>query len=180
MIDGDVFRPTQDLDQIADATPMNVADIVEYVVLDENPLRLLARVNVVCTQNVHSGGNVAHDIVSERDVPHHGPGRIAVLIPRREEDRIAVLRIGPVVFEDVLFDQNAARILQLKKVLDAPWSAAPRQGFCEGIAADDNVGRDEVGDVRVGAAEHQVLPGTLQIVVENREGSRTVPPQERL
>ena len=42
------------------------------------------------------------------------------------------------------------------------------------VALDDNVARDEVRRLRVGAAEHDVLGGALEVVVVDDERSRTV------
>jgi hypothetical protein len=44
------------------------------------------------------------------------------------------------------------------------------------VAAELDVGRDQVLDAWVGAAEDEVLPGALEVVVDDLEGARAVPP----
>ena len=63
----------ENLKDIAEAFPIDVANVIEDIVTDENPLGLLARMDVVRAQDVHAGGDVSDEIVSERDVANHGP-----------------------------------------------------------------------------------------------------------
>src|SRR5207302_11313998 len=79
------------------------ADVVEQVVLDEDPVRLLARIGVVLAEDDDAVRRVANDVVGEGDVFDRTPGTAAALVPRGEENGESVLPagLGPVVLEDV-------------------------------------------------------------------------------
>src|SRR5919112_1951865 len=53
-----------------------------------------------------------------------GPGRRVVLVPRREQQRVPGLTRFPVVLDDVAFDRDALRVLQLDRILHVPQCAA--------------------------------------------------------
>jgi len=95
--------------------------------------------------------------------------------------------VRPVVLEEVAVDEHPARVLELQEILDHPRSPgvarvadAPRQRLEEVVAADLDVGGHEVHDGGIGAAEHDVLAGSLQVVVDDPEGSRPIPAADGL
>ena len=99
--------------------------------------------------------DVAHDVVHEGDVLDDRPRRAAVLVAHGEQDREAVLRVRPVVLEQVALDEHAARVLQLEQVLDGPRRARvgrvahlPGQRLREVVAPDLDVGGHQPGDRR--------------------------------
>lgn len=51
---------------------------------------------------------------------------------------------------------------------------APGKGFEKMIVPHFNIGRDEVGDGRRGAAEENIFAGSLQVIVQNFEWPRSV------
>src|SRR5207249_5277838 len=103
----------------------------------------------------------AHDLADpvppERHILDGRPRRRAVLIARGEEHGPALLLRFPGVFEDVPFDQHAARVLELQQVLDDPARPLPGQWLANVVPADLNIGGDESWDAGVPAAEHDVL-----------------------
>jgi hypothetical protein len=89
------------------------------------------------------------------------------------------------VCEDVALDQHAPRVLQLEKVLDRPLSVvwrggAPRQRLHQLVAAHDDVRRDQIGDARIAAAEHEIFSGGLEMVVLDGVRAGPVPSGNRL
>src|SRR5439155_14643882 len=84
------------------------------------------------------------------------------------------------VFEDIALDQYAAGVLQLEQVLDGGPHSSPGRGLEEVITTDLDVRRHEVGDRRVAAAEHDILAGRLQIVVDDLEGPWATPAHDGL
>src|SRR5437867_8446585 len=84
VVDRDVLGTVGHLDEITDTSPVDTAHVVEDIVAEENTFRALTDVEIVRTLHVHARGNVANDVVAERDVAHHGPWRASVLITRRE------------------------------------------------------------------------------------------------
>src|SRR5690606_1608431 len=56
----------------------------------------------------------------------------------------------------------------------------PAQGLVEAIASHLDISWDHLVNGGLGAAEHHILPSTFQIVVDDREGARTVPTGDRL
>ena len=186
MIDDDVGATVHVLQEDTRPVP-GAADVVEQVVLDQDALRLLARMDVVGAHHVQGGPAVAHDVVRERHVAYGHPRRGAVLVARGEEDAVSILRIGPVVLEQVAVDQDALGVLQLEDVLDRPVDPGvaravrpPRERLDEVVLAEFDIRRHEVRDARIRAAEQDVLAGALQIVVHDLERSGTVPAGDRL
>jgi len=59
-------------------------------------------------------------------------------------------------------------------------SLSPGQRFEEVVLPDLDVGRHQVGNAGVGAAEHDVLAGTFQMVVDDLEGPGAVPAHDGL
>src|SRR5439155_2250501 len=113
-----VTRAVKQLKQPAGA-PLT-ADVQEKVVPDADAPRSLTGVNIVRPKHVDAGGHVANDIVHEGHVFHDRPGRMAVLIPGCEKNRKAILRVGPVVLEQVAVNEHASGVLELEKILHAP------------------------------------------------------------
>src|SRR5918995_478444 len=107
--------------------------------------------NVIVTENIEAGRDVPDHVVSKDHVFDDRPRRVAVLVADGEENREAILRVRPVVFEQIALNQYSTRILQLEQVLDRPrhtgelWMIAlPMQGFRERVADDLDIGRHEV------------------------------------
>src|SRR4030095_4193733 len=126
--------------------------------------------------------DVAELIVDERDVLDPGPGRGPLLIARGEHDREALLSVSPVAREAIALDQNAAGVLELQQVLDRPPPAVvvrmlvpPRPGPGDIIGPNLDVGRHETFEPRILSTEHHVLPGRLEVVVHDLEGSWATP-----
>ena len=162
------------------AAPRLAVDVVHEVVRDAIPPALRARMSVVVARDVDGVGRVADDVVAERDVLDDRPRRLAVLVARREEDRVPGLRRRPHVLEHVALDEDAPRVLQLERVLHRPLLAAPRERLGEVVAADRDVGGHEVRDRRIGSAEHDVLARGLEIVVLDQVWAGPVPAADRL
>jgi hypothetical protein len=76
-------------------------DVEEDVVAHGDALGLLARIVVVLAEHVDACRDVPNEVVRERDVFDGGPRRAAILVAHGEENREAVLRLRPVVFEQV-------------------------------------------------------------------------------
>src|SRR5262249_39830162 len=56
----------------------------------------------------------------------------------------------------------------------------PIQGFCDVVSLELDIGGNQVLNAGVGPAEHNVLPGAFEIIVDNLERTRTVPARNRL
>jgi len=48
------------------------------------------------------------------------------------------------------------------------------------VAADLDIGGDEIRNGGIGSPEHQVLPGAFEVVVDDLEGARAVPTRDSL
>src|SRR5438445_538172 len=125
------------------------------------------------------------DVVAEGGVVDLGPRCGPVLIADREQDRGRGLCVGPVVLEHVPLDEDAARILQLEEILDAPVGSGvsrvvdlPRERLEEVVVPHDDVRGHEAGNLRVGAPKDEVLPRALELVVHDREGPGAVPARQ--
>ena len=104
VIDGDVGGAVEKLEQTSVASPIRLVHVIEQIVGDQNPLRLLAGIEIVGAKDIHARSNMANDVVGERHVLHHRPGRGSVLVAHRKQNRITVLGAGPVVLEDISID----------------------------------------------------------------------------
>src|SRR5438034_2389331 len=120
------------------------------------------------------------DVLAYGDVFDGRPGGGAVLIADGELHGEAGLRGQPDIFEDIALDQHAAGVLELEQVLDGSPDAAPARGLEEVVSADLDIRRHEVGDRRVGAAEHDVFAGGLEVVVHDLEWAGAVPAHDGL
>ena len=174
MVDRDGAGAVEQLEQTAVAPA--AADVEEQVVADRDAPGLLARMVVVAPEHVDAGGDVPDEVVRERDVLDHRPGRAAVLVAHGEENGESVLRVRPVVFEQVAVDEDAPRVLELEEVLDAPLGAfergvvfLPAQRLRHVVLHDLDVGRHQIGNARIGAAEHHVLARGLEEVARDLE-----------
>ena len=163
------------------------AQIVKQIVLDQDAFGLLAEVVVVIAQNVDPLCGMAQDVIAEGHVFHRRPGRRAVGIAHGKEDREAILVGWPVVLEEIAVDEHSAGVLQLEEVLDGPLDAgiariadAPGQWLEEVVVPDFNIGRHEIDNLRIHAPKHHILPGSLEIVVHDLEGTGAVPAKNRL
>ena len=137
---------------------------------------------VVQSEHAHAeSGGVLDDVVFERDIAHGRPGRGPVLIADREQHRMARLRVHPAVFEDVVEDSDVTGVLELEQVLHrAPVRCLPRGRLEEVIAADCEVGRNQVRQGRILAAGHEVLAARLEVVVLDHQRARPVEDGHRL
>ena len=180
MVEGNVRASVEHLEQAAVASPVDRADVVEHVVGNENPLRLLARLKVIRPQDVHARGNVTDDVVPERHVFHDRPRCIPVLVSHREQNGETVLSGEPVILENVPLGEDTPGVLQLEDVLDGPRRASPRRQLEEVIAAHLDVRRHEVCDRRIRSAEENVLTGRRQVVVDDLERAGARPTRDRL
>ena len=93
MADFDVLRSGADQHEPGSARGrvrrINSDDVVGQVVADEDVVGLPARMVVVVATDVEDSGDVPHDVVLERDVPHDRPRCGAFLIARRKSNRVA-------------------------------------------------------------------------------------------
>src|SRR6185295_7930998 len=152
------------------------------VVEDRDPLRGLARAFVVSVQDDEPTRGIPHDIASKDDVLDDRPGCPAALVAGREQHR----RSG-VIFEQVPFDEDALRILELEQVLYGPLrpgkariAGEPAEGLEDMVPADLDVGGDQAAGGRIRAAKHDVLGRALEEVVEYLEWARAVVAQDDL
>jgi hypothetical protein len=107
------------------------------------------------------------------------PRCLAAVVRRLEDDGDPRLRSDPVVLENVVLDEQTTGAFELEQVLDRP-DVLPHGVLVEVIAADGDVGRHEVQDVRVRAAEHDVLTGGREVVVLDQVRARPIPSLDRL
>src|SRR5262249_48849044 len=156
-IDADVGCAVEQLKEAA-ATPP-AADIEEQIVPDGDACGAPTRMDVVAAEHVDAGPDVPDNVVREGHILDDRPGGGAVLIPNGKQNREPVLRLGPVVLEDVAFDDHSSGVLQLEEVLDGPLRAlevpasrAPPERFGEMIAANLDIGRHEIWNRWIGAA----------------------------
>ena len=186
MVDDDVGGAVAQLEEAPGAVgagPLGTADVVEEVVLDEQALGLLAEEQIVPTQDFDAPGGMADDIVGEGDVGDNGPRGGPGLVAHGEQDSGAML-IGadPVVLKDVAVQQDPLGVFEFEEVLDGPGDPSvggvadfPGQGFEEVVAADLDVGGDEVEDGGAVTAKHHVLARRFQVVVDDFEGAGAAP-----
>src|SRR5262245_16777198 len=130
---------------------------------------------------------MTNDVIGKGHVRNRRPWRFAALIPRCEEDGVAVLRVSPVVLEDVLVHQRPLRVLQLEEVLDRPGRSGvggmpylPRQRFKDVIQAELYVGGDQVLNLSISPAQQKVFARAFQVVVDYLERPRPVPTADGL
>src|SRR5438876_1196386 len=186
MVDDDVGGAVAQLEEAPGAVgagPLGTADVVEEVVLDEQALGLLAEEQIVPTQDFDAPGGMADDIVGEGDVGGNGPRGGPGLVAHGEQDSGAML-IGadPVVLKDVAVQQDPLGVFEFEEVLDGPGDPSvggvadfPGQGFEEVVAADLDVGGDEVEDGGAVTAKHHVLARRFQVVVDDFERAGAAP-----
>src|SRR6266404_3239634 len=118
VFDDDVRSFHEQLKEPAATIPLGSAHVLEQIVADQHAPGLLARMQVITTEDVDAGARVADDVVDKRHVFDDRPRRSTVLVAYREEDREPVLRVDPVALEDVSFDEDSQRVLQLEEVFD--------------------------------------------------------------
>src|SRR5207249_6910440 len=109
-----------ELEEPPRAPPIRGADVVEQVVLDQDPPGLPAGEIVVRGEDVEPAPGVTEDVLPERHVLDRAPRCSTVLVPDGEEDGEPILVVLPVVFEEVALREHAAGVLQLEDVLDRP------------------------------------------------------------
>src|SRR6185503_3528427 len=136
----------------------------------------------VLPQKAQRRRTVLNDVICECDVFNSGPGRGALIVPNCKHDSPSCLCIDPVVFKDIAIDRYPSRVFQLEEVLNCPMSAGitwvahfPTQRLEEIVVPNLNVGGNQVLDTRVGPAEHYVLAGPFQMVVDDLERTWTTP-----
>ena len=115
------------------------------------------------------GRGVAQQVIADRHVGRLGPGCRPTVVRRGKAEDGADLRARPGVLQHVVLEEHALRVLQVDDVRH-PRLCEPRDRLREVVTLDVDVGRDEVGNGRVGTAQHNVLPGRLQIGVVDAQG----------
>src|SRR5262245_20855788 len=182
ILDGEIVRALTHLERYSAAVPAFAVYVFKQVVGDsESPTRH-TRSDVVAAVHIETRRRVAHDVICEGHVLNHGPEGFPILVAHSKEDGEPVLRHRPVVLEDVAVNQNALRVLQLEEVLDRPGrprvdriADPPRQRLKAMVAPEFNVRRNEVGDRRVAAAEHEILARAFEVVVDDLKGAGAIP-----
>src|SRR5215510_13216664 len=185
---GHVFRPADNLEQLPVTSPRLAVNVFDQVISDQYPPRRQATARlVVRPRDVEPAPGMPHHVVAEGHILRHRPRRPPALIARREQDRETILALRPVVLEDVRVDQCALRGLQLEEVLHRPprsrvrgVAQLPLQRLHDVVVAELDVGRDQVLDGGVRAAEEEVLPSALEVVIDDLEWARAVPPGDGL
>src|SRR5207245_9959998 len=110
----------EELEEPPRAPPVHGADVVEQVVLDQDPLGLLAGEIVVRGEDVEPAPGVPEDVLPERHVLDRAPRCSTVLVPAAEEDGEPILVVLPVVLEEIALREYPPGVLQLEDVLDRP------------------------------------------------------------
>src|SRR5207244_2841072 len=153
----------------------------EDIMFEKHAVRLLddLTVRAACC---NSGSSLQYLIVPEGDVTCEGPRVLIALAARRDEKEEPRLRPGPMVSEDIRFNEGTLAVLKLKKVLDAPCLAciggvprSPGQRLVEEVVADLDVRRHVTCAGRRCAPERDILAGALQIVIDQLQWSRRIP-----
>src|SRR6266508_2882599 len=158
-----VFCAADYLEQPPVPSPGLAVNVFDQVVPDQYSARRLAHARlVVRPRDVEPASRTPQHVVGERHVLRHRPRRLPVLVARSEEDRETVLTLRPVVLEDVRLDQHTLRVLQLQRLRYV-------------VVAELDVGRDQVLDSGVRAAEDEVLARAFEVVVDDLEGAGAVP-----
>jgi hypothetical protein len=95
--------------------------------------------------------------------------------------------VRPVVFEQVAVDETRRAFLSSNRFLTVPLDALergvpllPAKRLGEMVVDDLDVGGHESGYRRIGAAEHDVFAGRLEIVIGDPERPGAVPAADRL
>src|SRR5262245_5789491 len=142
---------------------------------------------VIVAMHIEARSGVTNYVISKSYILDQCVRRDPVVIANREEDCKSVLRVRPVVLEDVTVNQNALRVLQFKEVFDSPFlsgkgliSFFPRKRFEAVIETEFDIGRNEIGNKGIITAEHKILAGTLEIVVHNFVRSGAIKAPDRL
>src|SRR5262245_23952118 len=187
ILDGEIVRAPINLKRYPAAVPALAVYVFEQVVGDsESPTRHTRSV-VIGAVHIETRRRVTHDVICEGHVLNHGPGSFPILVADSEEDREPVLRHRPVILEDVAVNQHTLRVLQLEEVLDRPGRpgvarvADPPCEWLEAIVtAELDVRRNEVGDRRISAAEHEILARAFEIIVDDLKGTGAIPSADGL
>ena len=79
------------------------------------------------------------------------------------------------MLEDVSVDKHAARVFQLEEILDCPGAPSPALRLEDVVAANLDVRRNQIGDLRIGSAEQNVFSRPFQVVVGDLERPGAVP-----
>src|SRR5439155_1407651 len=162
--DRDVAREADDLERRPQAGLTRHAE--NQVVVDGNTRgRIADGIAARRAGDGNGGRGVAQKVIADRHVRRLGPGRRPAVVRRGEVDDGAALRTRPAVLQHVVLDDYALRVLRIDDIRDDPRLREPRERLREVVALDVDIRRDEVGNGRVGTAEHDVLPGRFQIGV---------------
>src|SRR5262245_22006450 len=193
VIESNVDRPPDKLREpavsrpVGGAAPFIAVNVVNQIVLDQDSLRRLARRGAVRPRDVEATARMSQDVVGESHVLSRRLRRRPILAARREEDGEAILRVRPVVFEDVLVYEQSLGVFQFEKILDRPGHSGvsgmaflPRERLIDVVQSELDVGGDHVLNRRLGPTEHNVLPRAFQVVVDDFERPRPVPTADGL
>src|SRR4029077_14506349 len=140
-------------------------EIVAY----QDPLGREAWVKVIPPRDIESAADVDDYIVGNGDVAGDRPRRGTRLIARCDQNGETVLRFCGVILEGVAGCDDAPRRLELEQVLDHILCRDEGQRLDGGVVADFDIRGHKVRGARVGAAEHHVLAGGLDVVVADLE-----------
>src|SRR4029453_10917012 len=138
-------------------------------------------------EDVEPAPGVTEDVLPERHVLDRAPRCSTLLVPDGEEDGEPILVVPPVVLEEIALDEHPASIFQLEEILDRPRPPGisrmpdlPGQRLEEMVAADLDIGGDEIRNRWIGSPEHEVLPRSFEVVVDDLEWARAVPTRDSL
>src|SRR5262245_37538981 len=111
--------------------------------------------------HIEAPSDLTQNVVSKGHVLYGRPGSIPILVANGEEDGKAVLRMRPVILEDVAVNPYAPGALQFKEVFDPPGRSrvarianSPRKRLEAVVAPELDVRRRQIDNFRIGAAEH--------------------------
>src|SRR5690606_36652184 len=159
----------------------------QVVVYMYSGCRLAWSTVIVPAQQIQAAAHLAHDVMPEDDILNRGPRHGATLVAHGEQDGESILAVRPVVLQKIAFDKHSAGILELEDVLHRPRHASvstlvffPLQWLVEMISPHLDVGWHQLGNTGLCAAKHHIFTSSLQIVVDNRKGARTVPASDGL
>jgi len=120
VVDDNVLCFLDHLKQPPPATPLGSADIIKEIVLNQDPLRLPARMVVVSAKNIDARGSVTHDIMDKGHIFDHGPRRAPVLVADCKQNSKTALCVCPVVLEEIALNEDSTSIFQLEEVFYRP------------------------------------------------------------
>ena len=79
-----------------------------------------------------------------------------------------------------MLDKNTACVFQFKQILDGPVTIAPAEWLRKVVISNDDIGWNQIDDGRIAATKHDVFAGGLEVIINDRQRSGTVPHKDRL